>query len=398
MEDRVGGRTKICQWIELSQRSIERTREPAPLAVRRATATMARGPPRPRAWRGAPWIMGRLGCGERSRGECGVRGRAALAQPRRARSGDERQSRRVPVAERAQRPDHDRDRARRDPVVHRELRQPHRPYQSRWHGAARVPVAEPRQLAPDHRARRGRQHVVLGTRRQPHGPHHAARRARGIPDPDAEQPAACDRARRRRQYLDRSVRCRQDRPYRACGCDHRVRRFRRKQRAACARRGTPTATFGSRSFMRARSAASPPAGAVMEFSLPRPNSGPATSRPASTATCGSSSWRARMDGRQPDGNRVGRITPAARSPSSRCRARAVTDQHRCRSGPQRLVHEGRGARPCDAGRHHHGVSVGTNARAVGLTAGSDSQPPDATVNRLWFADGAGNKLSYLSFH
>ncbi|HLF10331.1 MAG TPA: hypothetical protein VJA26_03890, partial [Gammaproteobacteria bacterium] len=41
--------------------------------------------------------------------------------------------------------------------------------------------------------------------------------------------------------------------------------------------------------------------------------------------------------------------------------------------------------------------VGPTARAVGLTAGSDRQPPNRLTNRLWFADGAGNKISYLSF-
>ena len=41
--------------------------------------------------------------------------------------------------------------------------------------------------------------------------------------------------------------------------------------------------------------------------------------------------------------------------------------------------------------------IGADARAVGLTAGSDRRPPERLSNRLWFADGAGNKISYLSF-
>jgi hypothetical protein len=36
-------------------------------------------------------------------------------------------------------------------------------------------------------------------------------------------------------------------------------------------------------------------------------------------------------------------------------------------------------------------------RAVGLTAGSDRQPPARIGNRLWYADGNGNKISYLAF-
>ena len=37
------------------------------------------------------------------------------------------------------------------------------------------------------------------------------------------------------------------------------------------------------------------------------------------------------------------------------------------------------------------------ARGVGLTAGSDRQPPQRLANRLWYADGVGNKLGYLHF-
>ena len=38
-----------------------------------------------------------------------------------------------------------------------------------------------------------------------------------------------------------------------------------------------------------------------------------------------------------------------------------------------------------------------NARGVGLTAGSDRQPPTRIGNRLWYADGNGNKIGYLEF-
>jgi hypothetical protein len=34
---------------------------------------------------------------------------------------------------------------------------------------------------------------------------------------------------------------------------------------------------------------------------------------------------------------------------------------------------------------------------VGLTAGSDRQLPARLANRLWYADGNGNKIGYLSF-
>src|SRR5690606_40217173 len=41
--------------------------------------------------------------------------------------------------------------------------------------------------------------------------------------------------------------------------------------------------------------------------------------------------------------------------------------------------------------------VGERSRAVGLTAGSDREPPVRLVNRLWFADGGANRLAYLRF-
>jgi streptogramin lyase len=41
--------------------------------------------------------------------------------------------------------------------------------------------------------------------------------------------------------------------------------------------------------------------------------------------------------------------------------------------------------------------LSAGARAVGLTAGSDRQPPARLASRLWFADGTGNKVSYLVF-
>jgi virginiamycin B lyase len=38
-----------------------------------------------------------------------------------------------------------------------------------------------------------------------------------------------------------------------------------------------------------------------------------------------------------------------------------------------------------------------STRGVGLTAGSDRQTPQRLADRLWYADGNGNKISYLHF-
>ena len=41
--------------------------------------------------------------------------------------------------------------------------------------------------------------------------------------------------------------------------------------------------------------------------------------------------------------------------------------------------------------------VGAPARTVGLSAGSDRQPPERLTNRLWFTDPVGNRVGYLNF-
>jgi streptogramin lyase len=41
--------------------------------------------------------------------------------------------------------------------------------------------------------------------------------------------------------------------------------------------------------------------------------------------------------------------------------------------------------------------LAAGARGVGLTAGSDRQPPTRLASRQWYADGAGNKIAYLGF-
>jgi hypothetical protein len=37
------------------------------------------------------------------------------------------------------------------------------------------------------------------------------------------------------------------------------------------------------------------------------------------------------------------------------------------------------------------------ARAVGLSAGSDREPPDRLIDRLWFTDPMNNRIAYMSF-
>jgi virginiamycin B lyase len=42
-------------------------------------------------------------------------------------------------------------------------------------------------------------------------------------------------------------------------------------------------------------------------------------------------------------------------------------------------------------------AVPGRARTIGLSAGSDRGPAERLGNRLWFADGLGNRIGYLSF-
>ena len=265
-------------------------------------------------------------------------------------------------------------------------------------GLVEYPLPNRRQLAADHRARRRRQHVVLGAHGQPHGPHHAARRARGVSDSDAEQPAACDRARRRRQHLVRDVRGRQDRPHHSGRRDHGVRDSDAEQRSARARRGSRRQHLVLRvsreqdrpHHARGRDHGVPAAAAELG---PR-----ATSPRARTATCGSSSSRAGWTDCRRTAIASAASRSTARSPSSRSRARAGSPTN-VAVGPDRNVWYTKGAalgRVTPDGAITE-FPLGASARAVGLTAGSDRQPPARLTNRLWFADGAGNKIGYLSF-
>jgi hypothetical protein len=41
--------------------------------------------------------------------------------------------------------------------------------------------------------------------------------------------------------------------------------------------------------------------------------------------------------------------------------------------------------------------LGEGVRGSGLSAGADRQPPVKLVNRLYVADGGGNRIAYLEF-
>jgi streptogramin lyase len=141
-----------------------------------------------------------------------------------------------------------------------------------------------------------------------------------------------------------------------------------------------------------------PAGVVTEFPLPRANSGPGDITAGADGNLWFIELAGGVDGLQTDGNRVGRITPKGEVQEFRIPS-ATGSPTNVAVGPDRNIWYTKGA---SLGRvTGDGVitelPLGAGARAVGLTAGSDRQPPARLANRLWFADGAGNKVSYLVF-
>ena len=140
------------------------------------------------------------------------------------------------------------------------------------------------------------------------------------------------------------------------------------------------------------------AGVVTEFPLPRANSGPGDI----TAGADGNMWfielNGTIDGRVVNGNNVGRITMRGEitefdipSPTGSPTNVAV--------GPDRNVWYTKGAalgRVTPDGAITE-FPLPATARGVGLTAGSDREPPRGLGNRLWYADGTGNKIGYLHF-
>ena len=106
-----------------------------------------------------------------------------------------------------------------------------------------------------------------------------------------------------------------------------------------------------------------------------------------------------MDGRRPDGHRVGRITMDGRVTEFPIPTPGASPIN-IAVGPDRQVWFTRGAslgRVTPDGVVTEITLPGANAGATGLTAGSDRQPPARLSNRLWFTQAGANRIAYLSF-
>jgi len=106
-----------------------------------------------------------------------------------------------------------------------------------------------------------------------------------------------------------------------------------------------------------------------------------------------------MDGRKPDGNRVGRITMKGEITEFPM-ATQTGSPINIAVGPDRNVWFTRGGllgRVAPAGTITEFPLPATATGATGLTAGSDRQPPSRLGDKLWFAASGANKLAYLQF-
>jgi streptogramin lyase len=140
------------------------------------------------------------------------------------------------------------------------------------------------------------------------------------------------------------------------------------------------------------------AGTITEFPLPRPSSGPGDITAGADGNLWFVELAGGLDGIAADGNRVGRITLDGRITEFQIPSPAGSPTN-VAVGPDRNVWYTKGASlgrvTADGAITEFPLGAGT--RSVGLTSGSDRQPPARLTNRLWFADGGGNKIGYLSF-
>ena len=144
-----------------------------------------------------------------------------------------------------------------------------------------------------------------------------------------------------------------------------------------------------------------PQGRITEFELPRPNSGPGDITAGDDGNMWFVELAGRMDNRQPDGNRVGRITMNGTVTEYPISAAAGTASPiNIAVGPDRNIWFTKG--PMVVRVTPEGVMTpfplpGPNAGGTGLTAGSDRQPPARLSNRLWVAAAQANKIVFLQF-
>jgi virginiamycin B lyase len=144
-----------------------------------------------------------------------------------------------------------------------------------------------------------------------------------------------------------------------------------------------------------------PDGRVTEFPMPRLNSGPGDITAGPDGNLWLVELGGTMDGIAVDGNRVARVTPRGEVTEFPIPSAGGTPIN-IAAGPDGNVWYTKGAaigRVTMQGEiTEFALPPGqAPARATGISAGSDRQPPDRLVNRLYITDPANNRLLYLSF-
>jgi virginiamycin B lyase len=141
-----------------------------------------------------------------------------------------------------------------------------------------------------------------------------------------------------------------------------------------------------------------PQGVITEFALPRPNSGPGDI----TAGADGAMWfvelSGSMDGMQPEGARLGRITVEGRITEVDMPVKSPSPIN-IAVGPDRNIWYTQGSRVVrftPDGKFTE-VDLGAGSRGSGLSAGADRQPPKRLAKRLYVADGGGNRIVWFQF-
>jgi streptogramin lyase len=140
-------------------------------------------------------------------------------------------------------------------------------------------------------------------------------------------------------------------------------------------------------------------GLITEYELPRPNGGPGDITAGADGNLWFNELAGNMDGRRPDGNRIGRITLKGAITEFQIPSKEGAPIN-IAVGPDRNIWY---TKPNALGRvTPEGVITefpltGPMSRPVGLSAGADRQPPKRLSDRLWYADGGLNAIGWLGF-
>ena len=141
-----------------------------------------------------------------------------------------------------------------------------------------------------------------------------------------------------------------------------------------------------------------PKGVITEFAMPRPKSGPGDITAGADGALWFVELSGSMDGMQPDGGRIGRITTRGKVTEFELPGK-VPSPINIAVGPDRHIWYTRGAKlgRVTADGQITEFELGKGARGSGLSAGADRRPPARLVNRLYVADGGANRIAYLEF-